>query len=136
MLHLSGAGLAKAELVGKVHVVENDELVIDTEQAVYDKTSNSVTAPGAVKLTSPSFDISGIGLEAQVDTQYVRLLSNVESVIRPNTPHARGNSLGEILGGLSSPAPKMEKVAPSIEPAGATTNKKLPASKQRQKKKK
>jgi LPS export ABC transporter protein LptC len=81
-LFVDGASLSKAELFDGVKVVRNNEVTIETDRAVFDKVNNKIHAPGAVKLTSEGMDISENKLEVDITTREVRLLENVDSVIR------------------------------------------------------
>ncbi len=82
-LFLAGTGLVSAVLEGDVRVIRNDELTIETERAEYDKVAGRVHAAGFVKLSSPSFDVSGVGAEVEIESQIVKLLASVESMVKP-----------------------------------------------------
>lgn len=82
-LYLKGVGLDKAEAFGGVVMVHNNKVTITTDQAVYDKSNELVTAPGIVKIKGELIEVTGKGLEVKLDNQEARLLNNVESVIRP-----------------------------------------------------
>lgn len=101
-LHLAGSGLVSATLDGNVRVIRDDEITVETDQAEYDKLKGQVHAAGLVRLTSPTFDVSGVGLEVEVAPQIVRLLSSVESVVKPRVVH--DPSARTTVGGLETEA--------------------------------
>lgn len=84
-LVLSGAALAKAELSDAVTIDYNGKVTIQTDQATYDKSAETVHAPGKVRIESGGLEITGESLQGNITTREFHLERNVESVIKPKT---------------------------------------------------
>lgn len=82
-LVIEEANLNKAEIEGNVKVIFDKKVELTTEQAVYDRISNKVMAPGLVKIQSDMIDITGEELEADLNGQQFMLKKEVSSVIKP-----------------------------------------------------
>ncbi len=68
-------------LRGKV-TLELDDLEATTEEATYDRQQDRITAPGEVTLHGATIAVRGRGMEVDVAPQLVRLLDDVETVLR------------------------------------------------------
>lgn len=88
-LHLDGQSLSHVELEGRVKVVRNNEVTVETDRATFERQSNLVRAPGRVELTSETLQVSGVGLEANVETKEIKLLSHVTSVVKPKSQSSK-----------------------------------------------
>lgn len=75
--------LSAFSLTGAVKVDLNG-LELTTEQAVYDREHDLITAPGAIVLRGATMDVYGTGLEIRVTPQQFRVLSDVRTVLRGN----------------------------------------------------
>lgn len=82
-LTVENANLSQAEIEGSVKVTFNKDISLITDKALYDRTNNSVTAPGAVTINSDLIEITGELLQADLDKQEFVLRTNVSSVIKP-----------------------------------------------------
>lgn len=63
-----------------------DDLELETDEATYDSAADLLRAPGTVQIRGQRIDVRGRGLEVAVTPQQLRLLENVETVVR--TAHA------------------------------------------------
>jgi len=86
ILHLTGTQLTKAELFDDIVVVYNEKTTLKTDQATYDKTNNSISAPGVVNIESETMTITGTELVADLETHEFRLLSKVKTELKPRKP--------------------------------------------------
>jgi len=82
LLTLSGTTLNRAEISGDVRVVYGAKTTMTTELAIYDRASDTVTAPGEVKISSAQLDIVGRELTAQIESQVFTLAKNVSSTVK------------------------------------------------------
>ncbi len=82
-LKFEGAGLAWAKALGAVHINYADEILIDSESAIYDKTNNLVTSDELVNIKTERLLISGKSLRANLETQQIDLKINVKTKILP-----------------------------------------------------
>lgn len=89
ILYISGVDLSRAEASEGVELIYDNKVRIVTESALYDKQSNTVYAPGFVKIMSDRMEISGNILSARVDEHEFNLKENVTSVIKPAEPRKR-----------------------------------------------
>lgn len=85
-LTIEDANLNNAEIEGSVKVTFNKEISLSTDEAVYDRLNNLVTAPGLVKIESDMIEIIGEELEADLNKQEFILKRNVSSVIKARYP--------------------------------------------------
>lgn len=83
LIHLQGASLAKAEASEGVTVVFNDELTVKTAAATYDKIANTISAPGHVTIVNDRMELSGKGLDVDVESETFRLEQTVETMLKP-----------------------------------------------------
>lgn len=83
VIFLEGVGMKRAEATKAVKIIFNDKVTIETEEAIYDKGSETITAPGKVHISSDSLDVTGEGLHGDVNTKAFRLEQNVESIVKP-----------------------------------------------------
>ncbi len=82
-LFLEGQELVRAETSGGVRVDRDGKITVTTEAATYVRRENIVQAPGFVQIKSDTVDVSGTGLEVQLDTKEIRLSSGVSSIVQP-----------------------------------------------------
>ena len=62
--------------------VSLDELVLETDEATYDRERDLITSPGAVTVRSRSLEVRGQGMEISVGPQQLRLLGDVHTTVR------------------------------------------------------
>ena len=91
-LYLSGPSLQRAEVEGNVRVMQNEEVKITTEKALYDKEKGLVEIPGAVKIEGAAFEISGSAMFVDVESRVVRLTKDVVTVISPAATRTAADS--------------------------------------------
>jgi len=75
--------LSAFTLSGAVKVDLNG-LELTTDQAVYDREHDLITAPGPIVLRGDTLDVYGTGLEIRVTPQQFHVLSNVRTVLKNN----------------------------------------------------
>jgi LPS export ABC transporter protein LptC len=80
-LSLDGRDIESVTLGGGV-CVELDELVLETDEATYDRERDLITSPGAVTVRSRSLEVRGKGMEISVGPQQLRLLGEVHTTVR------------------------------------------------------
>jgi len=80
-LSLDGRDIESVTLGGGVSV-ELDELVLETDEATYDRERDLITSPGAVTVRSRSLEVRGKGMEISVGPQQLRLLGDVHTTVR------------------------------------------------------
>ena len=80
-LSLDGRDIESVTLGGGVSV-ELDELVLETDEATYDRERDLITSPGAVTVRSRSLEVRGKGMEISVGPQQLRLLGEVHTTVR------------------------------------------------------
>ena len=85
-LKVEDANLNQAEIEGSVRITYNDEISLATDQALYDRVNNLVTAPGLVTIDSDMIEITGKEMRADLDKQEFVLQRSVNSVIKPRSP--------------------------------------------------
>jgi LPS export ABC transporter protein LptC len=78
---LDGKELRKATMRGEVVVVLGD-LEMRMAEATYSKPDDLITAPGTVTMHGRTLDVQGTGMEVAVTPQLVRLLRDVQTVVR------------------------------------------------------
>jgi LPS export ABC transporter protein LptC len=76
-----GRELRRITLRGKV-VLQIDDIEVTTEEATYDRAHDRITAPGDVTVHGAAIAVRGRGMEVDVAPQLVRLLEDVETVLR------------------------------------------------------
>jgi LPS export ABC transporter protein LptC len=82
-LFLKGTGLDRAELQGNVVLIQNKKTTLTSDQAVYDRTKNTITIPGSVRIDGPLLEILGTGLTGDLEKQQFTLASQVVTTIKP-----------------------------------------------------
>jgi len=80
-LSLDGRDIESVTLGGGVSV-ELDELVLETDEATYDRERDLITSPGAVTVRSHAVEVRGQGMEISVGPQQLRLLGEVHTTVR------------------------------------------------------
>lgn len=85
-LSLQGTALVKVEALGNVKLTKNEELVVTTEKAVFDREANLVIAPGDVAISGKSINVKGKAMTVNLDSEEVRLDSDVHTVIEAKEP--------------------------------------------------
>jgi len=84
LLELEGSSLKTARAGKGVKIVYDDnELVLETDRATYDRQANKVNAPGFVKIINEMGEVSGVGFDADLQTRILTLSSQVKSFIKP-----------------------------------------------------
>src|SRR5262245_28400551 len=80
-LSLDGREIESVTLGGGVSV-ELDDLVLETNEATYDRERDLITSPGIVTVRSRSLEVRGQGMEISVGPQQLRLLGDVHTTVR------------------------------------------------------
>lgn len=80
-LKLQGTALVKVEAQGNVKLTKNDELVVTTDSATYDRTANLVYAPGEVAISGKAINVNGKAMTVDLVSEEVRLENDVRTVI-------------------------------------------------------
>ena len=80
-LSLDGRDIESVTLGGGVSV-ELDELVLETDEATYDRERDLITSPGVVTVRSHAVEVRGQGMEISVGPQQLRLLGEVHTTVR------------------------------------------------------
>ena len=78
---LDGTEVKHVELHGTV-TIHYDDLELTTDVATYDQVHDIVSAPGAVMLKGRTVEMHATGMEVDVQPQRVRLLADVQTVLR------------------------------------------------------
>ena len=81
LLQLTGQELESVNVHGDVHVTL-DDLVFRTAEASYERARDLISAPGAVTITGNAIDVQAQGMEVLVTPQQLRLLAQVQTVLR------------------------------------------------------
>jgi len=82
VLFLQGSALIKAEAQNGVSMNYDNQLLLKTEKATYNKEDNSIIAPGVVKISSDQVEITGESLNANVETRDFKIERNVKTVVK------------------------------------------------------
>ena len=80
-----GSELKQVALSGAVKV-ELDDLTLHAETATYDRSTDRITVPGAVRIDGDTLELTGEGMEVDVTPRVMRVLRAVRTRI---TNHAR-----------------------------------------------
>jgi len=80
-LSLDGREIHSVTIGGGVSVAL-DDLVLETDEATYDRERDLITSPGAVVVRSRSLEVHGKGMEISVGPQQLRLLGDVHTTVR------------------------------------------------------
>ena len=78
-----GNELGNAKLKGNIELNINNELILNTETAYYNKTDGIVTTKSPVKIDTEFVTITGDSMKVEIDNQIVTINKNVISVIKP-----------------------------------------------------
>ena len=78
-----GNELGNAKLKGNIELNINNELILNTETAYYDKKDGIVTTKSPVKIDTEFVTITGDSMKVEIDNQIVTIKKNVISVIKP-----------------------------------------------------
>ena len=78
---MEGTDVKHVELRGRV-TIQYDDLELATDVATYDQQNDVVRAPGAVTMKGPTLEVHATGMEVDVQPQRVRLLADVQTVLR------------------------------------------------------
>ncbi len=81
-IYLDGKEISRVELNGGIHASMADYKV-DAENAIYDHDTNSISVPGAVRISGTGIDLRGNGMEIDVETKTLRLLQKVAMNVVP-----------------------------------------------------
>jgi LPS export ABC transporter protein LptC len=79
---LDGRDVTRVELSGDIQVSLAD-YVVRTQRAAYDHAQQRISAPGSVEISGQALHLEGDGMEADVETQRVRLLHHVTMQVQP-----------------------------------------------------
>jgi LPS export ABC transporter protein LptC len=89
-VRLDGHELEQVEVEGEIQIQFGDYF-IRTDSARYERSEDTIVAPGKVSITGQALDLEGDRLELELGTQRLRLRDNVRVVVRPSsTPTAEG----------------------------------------------
>ena len=77
---LDGREVKALTLRGNV-VVRMDDLLLETNEATYDREHDLITAPGDVTVHGRTLDVRGRRMEVDVGPQHVRLLEDVHTTV-------------------------------------------------------
>lgn len=80
-LHLVNGEVTHVDLTGAVTVVM-DDLELTTDVASYDQQADMIRAPGPVTMKGQTMEMHATGMEVEVKPQLVRLLADVQTVLR------------------------------------------------------
>ena len=78
-----GNELGNAKLKGNIELNINNELILNTETAYYNKKDGIVTTKSPVKIDTEFVTITGDSMKVEIDNQIVTINKNVISVIKP-----------------------------------------------------
>jgi LPS export ABC transporter protein LptC len=79
---LDGRELRSVDLTGAIEVTLA-EYTVRTAAAHYDRGADTIRAPGGVEISGGELDARGTGMEVDVRTQKLRLLDEVQMILRP-----------------------------------------------------
>jgi len=79
-LFLAGETLIRAEMEGEITVSLDESVTLNTDFAIYDSLSNKILVPGMVHISGERYEIEGEGMEVEVPSKRMKLLSKVSSV--------------------------------------------------------
>lgn len=82
-LALNGAELSEANVSGSVEVQLNETTTIYTEEALYDYVNKKVETPALVRVETPRLELTGIGMNADLESESFTLLADVKTLIKP-----------------------------------------------------
>ena len=88
-IFLSGREIDRVELDGAIEVRFRDYRVV-TDRAVYERESDTVVSPGAVRVTGTGIALNGTGMTLEVEGQRVRVEGRVETVLQRDQGGAEG----------------------------------------------
>lgn len=81
-IQLDKGDVARVELEGNIQVFLAD-YEVRAERAVYDRSTDLITVPGAVQITGRALDVRGRDMEVNIDNQQLSLRENVSTVMQP-----------------------------------------------------
>jgi LPS export ABC transporter protein LptC len=87
-LQLVGTELTMAKLTGHVVLKNKDQATMETEEAEFERATNTVTAPGTVRIIHPAAEVVGSGMVGNVDSQEFMIQHDVQTTLK-----ARGEQL-------------------------------------------
>ena len=99
---LDSESLKRADLEGNVRVNFEKGNWLRTEVAYYDADNRVIVAPQDVTIEGVGYEINGVGLRLNVDTNVMQLLDSVDSQFVPNAAEEGGADSGDGKGLLSS----------------------------------
>ena len=82
-LKIAAGALTEAKGSGGVEVDFNGEALLKTETAIFDRAKNSVSTPTKVVISGERLDLSGDLLNAELDSQTIRVTGHVKTIIKP-----------------------------------------------------
>lgn len=83
ILEMTGSTLDHADLSEGVQLVYDNRVTLETQSAIFDKETETVTSSERVHITSDLIKINGTELQADLKTEEFTLLKDVDSVITP-----------------------------------------------------
>ena len=90
---LDGREVAQVELSGSIEVSLAD-YTIRAARAVYDHQRSVISAPGAIQISGRAVELTGTGMEVDVDAQRLTLLHRVSMQVQPAILKAQGGGHG------------------------------------------
>ena len=82
-IFLQGPGLKNAEAKGAVVITYDETTTLKTEFARFDNETGKITAPDKVRIEGESLDLTGIGLDGDLNAKEFRLAREVTTVLKP-----------------------------------------------------
>jgi LPS export ABC transporter protein LptC len=92
-LFMEGEQVKRADLEGSVEVEFGEGMTLKTELASFESDTQLIKAPGAAQVEGEGYEITGDGLEAEIDQEVVRLLRDVVSRFRKGARLPKGSKL-------------------------------------------
>lgn len=84
-LYLQGTELVRADIVRDVVLNYRDEILLTTDHALFDQTTNTVVAPGVVNINHRVVEIAGEDMVANLTTQEFNLRQKVVTIVKPRS---------------------------------------------------
>lgn len=81
-IQLDKGDVARVELDGNIQVFLAG-YEVRAERAVYDRSTDLITVPGAVQITGRALEVRGRDMEVNIDNQQLSLRENVSTVMQP-----------------------------------------------------
>ena len=69
-------------------IVQDGKMTLETDEATYDKKSDRILAPNAVKIKGDKINLEGVGMEVIVSSKDIRLLTRTKTLLEPKKKDA------------------------------------------------